>query len=184
MIARLDGRVVERAPDHVVVDVQGVGYKVFVARQPEIDRVRLFIHHAVREDAQLLYGFESREELTLFEMLIGVSNVGPKAAISLLSVSRPPELAAALATGDVAALARAPGVGKKTAERLIVELKGKVQRVAGALPGVLPAGEDEALAALLALGYSSTEALRALRDAPRDGSTAERVQAALRAMAR
>lgn len=184
MIASLEGRIVERAPDHVIVDVQGVGYKVFVARQPEGERVRLFTHQVVRQDAQLLYGFESREELALFEMLVGVSNVGPKAALSLLAVARPPELAAALATGDVAALAKAPGVGKKTAERLIVELKGKVQRVASALPGPIPAAEDEALAALLALGYSSTEALRALREVPRDGSTTERVQAALRAMAR
>ncbi len=183
MIARIEGRVVERAVDHVVVDVQEVGYKIFVARQPESEHVRLYTHHVVREDAQLLYGFESREELSLFEMIVGVSNVGPRAALALLSVSRPAELAEALASGDVAALARAPGVGKKTAERLIVELRGKVQRVSGPAPAGVPA-EDDAVAALVALGYSSAEAVRALREVPADGETATRVQAALRAMAR
>lgn len=183
MIAWIDGRVVSRGTDHVVVDVGGIGYKVLVARQPVGDRVALHTHHIVREDAQLLVGFETREELSLFEMLIGVSNVGPKAALSLLSMAGPAELAGALATGDVQTLAKAPGVGKKTAERLIVELRSKVRGLTGpAAPQVPP--EDEALAALVALGYSSAEASRALRATPVNGSTAERVQAALRGIAR
>jgi Holliday junction DNA helicase RuvA len=182
MIAWLEGRIVSRGVDHVVVDVRGVGYKVHVARQPEGEAVALHVHHVFQQDGQRLFGFETREEKALFEMLIGVSNVGPKAAIALLSVSAPAELAAAIATGDVAALARAPGVGKKTAERLVVELRSKVDRMASpaSAPGV---GEDEAVAALIALGYSSAEAARALRAIPA-GSTAERVGAALRTMAR
>jgi Holliday junction DNA helicase RuvA len=181
MIAWIEGRVVARGVDHVIVDVRGVGYKVHVARQPEGEAVTLHVHHVFQQDGQRLFGFETREEKALFEMLIGVSNVGPKAAMSLLSVSAPAELAAAIATGDVEALARAPGVGKKTAERLVVELRSKVDRMA---PSTVTAAtsEDEAVAALVALGYSTAEASRALRRVPEAGSTAERVGAALRGM--
>ncbi len=183
MIAWLEGRIVGRGADHVVVDVRGVGYKVHVARPPEGEQTTLHVHHAVQQDAERLFGFETREELALFEMLIGVWNVGPKAAMSLLSFAGPAELAAAIATGDVAALAKAPGVGKKTAERLIVELRAKVQRVSPPGPAVA-ATDDDAVAALVALGYSAAEAARALRDVAKDDGTAARVQAALRGMAR
>ncbi len=186
MIAYVSGEVVARGADHIVVDVRGVGYKVFVPRHPSGDSVVLHTHHVVREDAQQLFGFETREELGLFELLITVPGVGPRAALSLLSVSSPPALAAAIASGDAAALARAPGVGKKTAERLIVELKGKIARTG---PEREPTGlltEDEAAAALQALGYTAAEALSALRGAPPVGSasTEERVTAALRAAGR
>lgn len=186
MIAYVSGEVVARGADHVVVDVRGVGYKVFVPRHPGGDTVALHTHHVVRDDAQQLFGFETREELALFELLITVPGVGPKAALSLLSVSSPPALAAAIASGDAAALSRAPGVGKKTAERLIVELKGKVARggVEREPTGLLT--EDEAAAALQALGYSAAEAVSALRGAPPAGSasTEERVTAALRSAGR
>ena len=182
MIAYVSGEVVARGADHVVVDVRGVGYKVFVPRHPTSDTVALHTHHVVRDDAQQLFGFETREELALFELVITVPGVGPKAALSLLSVSSPPALAAAIASGDAAALSRAPGVGKKTAERLIVELKGKIARTG---PEREPAGvltEDEAAAALQALGYTVAEAIAALRGGPPAGSasTEERVTAALR----
>ena len=183
MIAWLEGRVVARGMDHVVVDVRGVGYKVHVARQPEGESASLHVHHVVQQDTERLFGFETREELALFEMLIGVSNVGPKAAIALLSVAGPAELAASIATGDVAALAKAPGVGKKTAERLIVDLRSKVQRASAQAPAA-PVTDDDAVAALVALGYSAAEAARALRGVAKDGSTAERVQTALRGIVR
>src|SRR5207237_7681323 len=93
--------------------------------------ILLHTHQVIREDAQALYGFETPEELALFEMLIGVSGVGPKAAMAILSVARPAEIASAIASSDTAALARAPGVGKKTAERLIVDLRGKIGRGGG-----------------------------------------------------
>lgn len=182
MIARLEGRIVTRGVDHIVVDVRGVGYKVFVARQPASDDVVLSTHHEVRDDAQLLFGFETPEELTLFEMLIDVPNVGPRAALSLLSTSNVSAVAGAIANGDAAALARAPGVGRKTAERLIVELKAKVRGVTAAPAGAL--NDDDAVAALTALGYSASEATRALSAVPGDRDAAERVQAALRAMTR
>ena len=166
----------------MVVEAAGVGYKVFVPRQPESDEVLLHTHHVVREDGQFLFGFASRDELALFEMLTSVSGVGPKAALALLSVSRPADLAAAIAAGDAAALARAPGVGKKTAERLIVDLRGKVARVSDdVLPGAAPTG-DEAAAALIALGYSASEAAAALRGVPppSKATTEERIRMALR----
>lgn len=186
MIAYVSGEVVARGADHVVVDVRGVGYKVFVPRHPSGDRVTLHTHHVVRDDAQQLFGFETREELALFELLVTVPGVGPKAALSLLSVSSPPALAAAIASGDAAALARAPGVGKKTAERLIVELKGKIARTGAQREPTGLLTEDEAAAALQALGYSATEAVAALRGAPPAGSssTEERVTAALRSAGR
>jgi holliday junction DNA helicase RuvA len=186
VIALVSGEVVARGADHVIVDVRGVGYKVFVPRHPVGDIVRLHTHHVVRDDAQQLFGFETREELALFELLITVSGVGPKAGLSLLSVSSPAALAAAIASGDSAALARAPGVGKKTAERLIVDLKGKIGRTG---PEREPTGmltEDEAAAALQALGYTAAEATSALRGGPAAGaaSTEERVTAALRSAGR
>ena len=187
MIAALRGEVIARGAGHVVVEVSGVGYKVFVPRHPSRDDVLLHTHQVVREDDQSLYGFETREELALFEMLISVSGVGPKAGLAILSVARPAEIAGAIASGDTEVLARAPGVGKKTAERLIVDLKGKIGRVAGVpvTAGALTA-EDDAHAALVALGYTSTEAATALRDAPPKGSatTEERLAAALRVTGR
>jgi len=169
-----------------VVDVKGVGYKVFVPRHPTADDVMLHTHQVVREDGQFLYGFESREELVLFEMLIGVSGVGPKAALAILSVARPAEVAGAIASGDAAALARAPGVGKKTAERLIVDLRGKIDRIGPPVSVASILRADDAQAALVALGYTASEAAAALRSAPQKGraSTEERVAAALRAAGR
>ncbi len=186
MIALVRGEVIARGADHVIVDVRGVGYKVFVPRPPASDSVTLHTHHVVRDDAQQLYGFESREELALFEMLITVSGVGPRAALSLLASSRPAQLASAIASGDVATLSKAPGVGKKTAERLIVDLKSKVARGGIERETTAIPADDEAAAALQALGYTAAEALAALRSAPPSGgaSTAERVTAALRAAGR
>ncbi|MBI3522382.1 MAG: Holliday junction branch migration protein RuvA [Chloroflexi bacterium] len=184
MISSLRGRIIARGTDHLVVDVGGLGYKVFVPRHPSGDDVTLHTHQAFREDFQALYGFESREELALFELLISVSGVGPKAALALLSIARPVDVAAALANGDASALAKAPGVGKKTAERLIVDLRGKVGGIAttSALPGG-PTSDDDAVAALQALGFSAVEASAALRGVP-SGPAEARVAAALRSIKR
>lgn len=187
MIGSVRGSVIARGADHVVVETAGIGYKVFVPRHPSRDEVLLHTHQVVREDDQSLYGFESREELALFEMLISVSGVGPKAGLALLSVARPAEIAAAIASGDAALLARAPGVGKKTAERLIVDLKGKIGRVSGTSPEVAAlTADDDAHAALVALGYTPSEANAALRAAPQKGraTTEERLAAALRSTGR
>jgi Holliday junction DNA helicase RuvA len=187
VIAAVRGEVIARGHDHVVIDVSGIGYKVFVPRQPADREVVLHTHQVVREDDQSLYGFESRDELALFEMLISVSGVGPKAGLAMLSVARPSEIAAAIGSGDTSVLARAPGVGKKTAERLIVDLKSKVARIAGAsADGGAIRSEDEAHIALVALGYTASEAANALRAVPPHGkvSTEERIAAALRSAGR
>ena len=185
MIGAVRGRIIARGTDHVVVEANGVGYKVFVPRRPSRYEALLHTHHVVRDDDQSLYGFETRDELVLFEMLITVSGVGPKAGMALLTTSRPADIAAAIASGDAAALARAPGVGKKTAERLIVDLKGKMGRVGGDGLGAPPM-DDDAQAALVALGYTASEAATALRNAPPKGraTTEDRVSAALRAAGR
>jgi holliday junction DNA helicase RuvA len=182
LIASVRGRILARGPDHIVVETAGVGYKVFVPRHPTGDEALLHTHQVVREDGQFLFGFETLEELALFELIIGVSGVGPRAALAILSVSRPADVAAAIAAGDATTLARAPGVGKKTAERLIVDLRSKVGRVAvGTATGEL-SSPDEAIAALRALGYTLAEAERALDGVPAVGkaSTEERLATALR----
>ena len=182
MIATVRGRVIARAADHLVVEAAGIGYKVFVPRHPGGDEVLLHTHHVVREDAQLLFGFESREELALFELLISVSGVGPKAALAILSVSRPVDVAAAISAGDAATLAKAPGVGKKTAERLIVDLRSKMGRIDIGPDGAEIPDGDEAVTALRALGYTVAEAQAALRAVPpaSKATTEQRLAAALR----
>lgn len=185
MIASLRGRIVGRGVDHLVLEVNDIGYKIFVPRQPDSDEAHLQVHHVVREDGQFLYGFGSREELALFELLIGVSGVGPKAALAILSTSRPVDVATAIASGDAAAIARAPGVGKKTAERIIVDLRGKVGGLAP-LRGDGPTPSDEVAAALQTLGFTAAEAAAAVRELPPPGDapTEERLAAALRAAGR
>lgn len=187
MIASVRGRVIAHGADHVVVETGGVGYRIFVPRHPAEDEVLLYTHQVVREDAHLLFGFESREELALFELLIGVSGVGPKAALALLGMSRPVDVAAAIAAGDAAALAKAPGVGKKTAERLIVDLRSKVGGLvigdrAATGAATTAADGDDAHAALRSLGYTPAEAAAALAEVPGPGeaTTEERLAAALR----
>lgn len=186
MIASLRGRVIARGVDHVVLETNGLGYKVFVPRQPDGDELLLHTHQVVREDGHFLYGFGSREELALFELLIGVSGVGPKAALALLSVSRPADVATAIATGDASALARAPGVGKKTAERLIVDLRSKVSGIAAAPSGTAPLPGDEVAAALQTLGFTAAEAAAAVREIEPPGAAATEVRlaAALRRAAK
>ena len=182
MIASVRGRILARGTDHVVVEAAGVGYKVFVPRHPGGDEVMLHTHQVVREDGQFLFGFDTREELALFELLIGVSGVGPRAALAILSVSRPSDVATAIATGDAASLAKAPGVGKKTAERLIVDLRSKVSRMVIGPAALVTPDDDEAVTALRSLGYTVAEAQRALSGAPAAGTatTEERLATALR----
>jgi Holliday junction DNA helicase RuvA len=167
MIAMVSGTVAVRRADHVVVDCGGVGYRLAVSAEtlrhvPAVGKgVLLHSHLAVRDDALALYGFATEEERELFLMLIAVQSVGPKVALAVLSGGPPRELLAALAAGDTARLQAAPGVGKRTAERIIVELREKVGASA-TVPAVLSAVRSEdprALArdGLLGLGYSTVE---------------------------
>jgi holliday junction DNA helicase RuvA len=168
MIAMVSGTVAVRRADHVVVDCGGVGYRLAVSAEtlrhvPAVGKdVHLHSHLVVRDDALALYGFATEEERELFLMLIAVQSVGPKVALAVLSGGPPRELLAAVAAGDTARLQAAPGVGKRTAERIIVELREKVGASA-AVPAVLAAVRSEdprALArdGLLGLGYTPLEA--------------------------
>jgi Holliday junction DNA helicase RuvA len=179
MIAILSGAVAVRRSDHVVVDCGGVGYRLAVSAEtlrhvPAVGKhVLLHSHLVVREDALALYGFATEEERELFLMLIAVQSVGPKVAIAVLSGGPPRELLAAVAAGDTARLQAAPGVGKRTAERIIVELREKVGAT-DTVPTVLAAIRSEdprALArdGLLGLGYSAVEVDELL-----DGAEGER----------
>ena len=174
MIALISGVVAVRRTDHVVVDCGGVGYRLAVSavtlrRVPAIGHeVRLHAHLIVRDDALALYGFATEEERELFLMLLGVQSVGPKVAIAVLSGGSPRELLAALARGDAARFQAVPGIGKRTAERIIVELREKVgaslvvAEIGGEGSAIAVARNDEPLAVaregLLGLGYSSQEA--------------------------
>ena len=165
MIAHLRGRISEKHPNRVIVDVNGVGYDVFVPLstfyglgEPGAETA-LRIHTHVREDALLLYGFATLLEQELFERLIGVSGIGPKVALAVLSGIEPQELIRAIERGDVARLTSIPGVGKKTAERIVLELKDRLPRgpAAAALAGssaVPPSAiQDDVISALVNLGY-------------------------------
>lgn len=178
MIAHLSGRLLSKSPQEAVVDVQGVGYRVFIPVSTfyrlgdEGTPVNLLIHTHVREDALTLFGFESSGERVLFEKLIGVAGIGPKLALNILSGIEAPELVEAIRSQDLARLTRTPGVGKKTAERLVLELKDKLPALA--LAGEVtvttnpsPAKED-LLSALANLGYSRSEAEKGVDRALRD----------------
>jgi holliday junction DNA helicase RuvA len=183
VIARLAGLVLEKGEDHAILDVNGVGYRVQLSRTslaalPALGaRAQLRCHTHVREDALQLFGFASEEEEAVFHELIGVKNVGPRAAQNILSGIEARDLARAVADGDVARLTKVPGVGKKTAERLVVELREKLVALARAAapPGPEPRGALERLEqALVGLGYrppqaqQATEALREQADKPLD----------------
>jgi Holliday junction DNA helicase RuvA len=181
LIAHLKGRVLRKTPQEVIVDVGGVGYRVnipvstFYRLGDEGAEVSLRVHTHVREDALALFGFLTGHEQDLFERLIQVGGVGPKLAVNILSGIEAAELAAALRGSDIARLTRVPGVGKKTAERLILELKDKMPPVpeatseAEAEPVSTP--KEDILSALAHLGYSRVEAERGVDRALRDDST-------------
>ncbi len=165
MIGHLDGRVLELQPGLVVLEAGGVGYEVHlpVSAHPFLvgrERAALFVHTHVREDQLALYGFPTRRERDTFRLLLGVSGVGPRTALALLSGLTPDELGAAVASEQWRRLAAAPGIGKRTAERLIVELKGKIEATArgGASP------REDAVSALVNLGYPSRAAEEAVGD--------------------
>jgi holliday junction DNA helicase RuvA len=187
MIARLAGALVEKAPDRVVVDVQGVGYAVLVSLQtftalPAIGAaVRLLVHTEVREDAIELIGFLDEAERALFSLLRKVKGLGPRTSLTVLSGMPPPQLAAVIASGDVARLQTIPGVGTKLAERVVVECRAAAAALAGGhgpttAPGATADGlVDEAVSALVNLGYKRPEAERAVTKARKNGAALEEV---------
>jgi Holliday junction DNA helicase RuvA len=185
MIAYLRGTLLERAADSVIVDVNGVGYRARVPAST-LERlgdvgtpIALHIHTHVREDDLALFGFATADELDLFEMLLSVSGIGPKVALGILSSAAPNEIRSAIAQGNLEILSSIRGIGKKTAQRLVLELKGKVE-LEEEITELSPL-DGEVAATLINLGYSAAEAQRAARGAP--GKTLEdKLRAALQSL--
>jgi holliday junction DNA helicase RuvA len=190
MIGRLVGRLVSKHPPQVVVDVAGVGYEVDVPMSTFFnlpatgETVTLHTHLAVREDAHVLYGFGSVEERAAFRRLIRISGVGARTALALLSGLSVADLAHAVAQQDGARLTKVPGIGKKTAERLLLELKGKLAEAPSGAPGVSAGAGADVLNALVALGYSEKEALAAVKSLPPGVAVTDGIRAALKALAK
>ena len=190
MIAHVSGVVAEKFNSSLIVDVHGVGYEVAVAATDYEaallnEPIKLFTHHHIREQSQELFGFSSLAAKKLFELLITVQGVGPKAALAILSLGESETVRNAIANSDAAFITKATGVGKKTAERVVVDLSDKVgmpivynTTSTGAVQTMNH--NDEALEALMALGYSLNDATRALEGVSTDLSTAERVTQALK----
>lgn len=192
MIYRLRGTLVEKDAEGVVVDVGGVGYRASVSQGtlralPALgEECVIHTRMVVREDAMLLFGFAAREERAAFDALTAVSKIGPKLALSVLSTMLPQEISEAVARGDVVKLASVPGLGKKTAERLVLELRGKDLSVFGPEPTMISGNGGgggpfmEARDALAALGYRLEEAEKALNDVPPQDSVEKYIKEALR----
>lgn len=196
MYAHIEGIVAEKTPESVVIDAGGVGYEMSVSSStlagcpPVGERMKLYAYLSVREDAMELFGFSTRDEKRMFLRLIGVSGIGPKTALGVLSALSVRDLSIALVTGDAQALARAPGIGKKTAQRLVLELKDKVSNEELTSSGApVPAqkaasnAEGEAIEALMALGYPASEAAKAVSSVAGQADTSDEIlRLALRGM--
>jgi holliday junction DNA helicase RuvA len=199
VIGSLRGTLLDCDGTELLVEVEGVGYRLQVTPNTVVsagdvgDDVFVWVHHHIREDHQQLYGFTSRDERNVFEVLIGTHGVGPALALAILSVHTPSALRLALATDDVGALCLVPGVGKKTAARLLVELKsrlelGQVDLTETAIASTstvanLPNAHADVREALVGLGYGLDEIAGALRELPADGDTSELLRAALQRLA-
>ncbi|MGQ9686717.1 MAG: Holliday junction branch migration protein RuvA [Thiobacillaceae bacterium] len=193
MIGRLTGSLLEKHPPQVLVDVHGVGYEVDVPMStfynlPAVgEKLSLYTHFSVREDAQQLYGFLTTKEREVFRLLIRITGVGPKLALAVLSGLSVDELAQAVALQETGRLTRIPGVGKKTAERLLLELKGKLADAlpAGPAAAATPAGiQADVLHALLALGYADREAAPVVKQLPEGLTLEEGIRQALKLLAK
>ncbi len=190
MIGRLTGTLAEKAPPQVLVDVGGIAYELDVPMStfynlPAIgERLTLLTHLVVREDAHLLYGFGSSDERITFRLLIRISGVGPRTALAILSGLSVAELAQAVSRQESARLVKVPGIGKKTAERLLLELKDKLAPDLQGRTALANDAQGDIVQALLALGYNEREAMAALKALPPDVAVGEGIKAALRALSR
>jgi Holliday junction DNA helicase RuvA len=190
MIGKLTGIVSDKNPPQVIIDCGGVGYEVqvpmstFYNLPADGHKVTLLTHFVVREDAQILYGFATSTEREAFRELIKISGVGPRTALSILSGLSVGDLAQAITTQEAGRLVKVPGIGKKTAERLLLELKGKLGADIGAPLGAAGDAQSDILQALLALGYSDKEAAAALKALPKDVGVSDGIKLALKSLAK
>jgi holliday junction DNA helicase RuvA len=185
MIAKITGKIAFFRDNYVVVDVNSIGYKIFITdfamgKIAGKEEIELFTHTYVREDILALYGFLTLEELEMFELLISISGIGPKAAIGILSIAEPRTIRTAVISGDSSILTRVSGVGRKTAERVILELKNRIADLPGEDQGTAKA-DSEAIEALISLGYTNAQSREALKAVPENiKDVSERVRAALK----
>ncbi len=191
MIGRLTGSIIEKNPPQIVLDVGGVGYEVdvpmstFYNLPPGKDKVTLLTHFAVREDGHFLYGFLSEAERFAFRQLLKISGIGARTALSVLSGLSVGDLAAAVAQQEIGRLIKVPGIGKKTAERLLLELKGKLADAGGlSLAATVDDSKSDILNALLALGYNDKEATSALKQLPAEIGTSDGIRQALKLLSK
>jgi holliday junction DNA helicase RuvA len=190
MIGKLTGTLLEKNPPEVLLDCHGVGYEVQVPMStfynlPAVgERVALLTQFIVREDAQLLYGFATHPERQAFRELIKISGVGPRTALAILSGLGVTDLAQAVTLQEAGRLVKVPGIGKKTAERLLLELKGKLGADIGSVAHAQSDAQADILQALLALGYNDKEAATALKALPADVGVSDGIKLALKALAR
>jgi len=190
MIGRLVGIIAEKSPPQLLLDVNGVGYEVDVPMSsfynlPAVgERVTLLTHFVVREDAQVLFGFLTREERATFRLLVKISGVGPRTALSILSGLSVDELARAVSLQESGRLIKVPGIGKKTAERLLLELKGKLGDAVAAPAQASGSSGADIVQALVALGYSDREAAATMKTLPADIGVADGIRLALKALAK
>ena len=189
MIGRLTGLLADKSPPQLLIDVNGVGYEVDVPMSsfynlPGLgERVTLLTHFVVREDAQTLFGFLTPEERQTFRLLIKITGIGPRMALALLSGLSVGDLAQAVARQETGRLIKVPGIGKKTAERLLLELKGKLGDAVSAPTAAANDAQADILQALIALGYSDREAAAALKHLPPDASVSDGIKLALKSLA-
>ncbi len=192
MIGSIRGRLLEKNPPQILVETNGVGYEIDVPMStlynlPDIGaEVFLYTHYVVREDAELLFGFSTKAERSLFRLLIRISGIGPKIALSILSGISAPILAQAVSQAEPGLLTRIPGVGKKTAERIVLELKGKIDTVVGSADSQTPTSGAKAdiISALVSLGYSEREALQAVKGLAADVTVNDGIREALKALSK
>ncbi len=192
MISFLRGKVMSKTLNYVIIEVANIGYQVFIGETFLNDlklntEQEIYIHHRVREEASDLYGFKTLEDLELFELLLTVSGVGPKSALGVLTIASARDIKEAIIRGDANLLTKVSGIGQKTAERLVLELKNKVLRssVNSDKFGSTPLGSSDEIDALMSLGYSLSDARNALNALdPKIIDSGERVKAALKKMAK
>lgn len=192
MIGRIAGTLLEKNPPQLLIDCQGVGYEVdvpmstFYNLPPLGEKVVLLTHLAIREDAHVLFGFGSAEERATFRQLVKISGVGARTALSILSGMSVADLSQAITMQEVGRLTRIPGIGKKTAERLLLELKGKLGADLFTSSMAAAAGDHSAdiLNALLALGYSDKEAMLAMKSVPKESGVSEGIKLALKSLSK
>ena len=186
MIGFIEGSVKMTTEKYAIVSTGGVGYKIFATTEllgklHSQNECALFTHLAVREDALDLYGFETESELSFFELLIGVSGIGPRSALSILGIAAIETLEQAIATGDTGYLTKVSGIGRKTAEKIVLELRDKMHARHSGTNSVDLRGESDAILALQSLGYSQTESREALKNiSPEITGTNERIKEALK----